>query len=144
MAGPRRDSVLAADALADSSLTAWPRLACPRACPPLQDLFYPQLTVKETLMMAAQLRMSADTPAEAREAYVDGIISRLGLAKVRRPAALPNGMARGALPLRVHRNVGLASSRPEWRLLRSTRAAAAHRSPCMLPRASPSRTVHCV
>lgn len=45
------------------------------------DLFYPQLTVKETLMMAAQLRMSADTPAEAREAYVDGIISRLGLAK---------------------------------------------------------------
>ncbi|KAL4432817.1 hypothetical protein ABPG77_008143 [Micractinium sp. CCAP 211/92] len=45
------------------------------------DLFYPQLTVKETLMMAARLRMSADTPADAREAYVDGIISRLGLAK---------------------------------------------------------------
>ncbi len=35
-------------------------------------------------MMAARLRMSADTPADAREAYVDGIISRLGLAKVRR------------------------------------------------------------
>ncbi|PSC72649.1 ABC transporter G family member 7 isoform A [Micractinium conductrix] len=45
------------------------------------DLFYPQLTVKETLMMAAELRMSRDTSAEEKEAYVDGIISRLGLAK---------------------------------------------------------------
>ena len=41
-----------------------------------------QLTVKETLMMAAELRMSRDTSAEEKEAYVDGIISRLGLAKV--------------------------------------------------------------
>lgn len=32
--------------------------------------------------MAAELRMSRDTSAEEREAYVDGIISRLGLAKV--------------------------------------------------------------
>lgn len=45
------------------------------------DLFYPQLTVKETLMMAAELRMSRDTSAGEREAYVNGIISRLGLAK---------------------------------------------------------------
>lgn len=34
-------------------------------------------------MMAAELRMSRDTSAEEREAYVNGIISRLGLAKVR-------------------------------------------------------------
>ena len=33
-------------------------------------------------MMAAELRMSRDTSAEEKEAYVDGIISRLGLAKV--------------------------------------------------------------
>lgn len=45
------------------------------------DLFYPQLTVKETLMMAAELRMSRDTSAEEKEGYVDGIIARLGLAK---------------------------------------------------------------
>lgn len=34
-------------------------------------------------MMAAELRMSRDTSAGEREAYVNGIISRLGLAKVR-------------------------------------------------------------
>ncbi len=33
-------------------------------------------------MMAAELRMSRDTSAEERETYVDGIIARLGLAKV--------------------------------------------------------------
>ncbi|KAL4458091.1 hypothetical protein ABPG75_012956 [Micractinium tetrahymenae] len=55
------------------------------------DLFYPQLTVKETLMMAAQLRMAADAPAEEKEAYVDGIIARLGLAKA---AATPVGDAK--------------------------------------------------
>lgn len=33
-------------------------------------------------MMAAELRMSSDTPAEEKEALVDGVIARLGLAKV--------------------------------------------------------------
>ncbi|KAI7845221.1 hypothetical protein COHA_001265 [Chlorella ohadii] len=48
---------------------------------PFSKNIHLQLTVKETLMMAAELRMSRDTSAEEREAYVDGIIARLGLAK---------------------------------------------------------------
>lgn len=41
-----------------------------------------QLTVRETLLMAAELRLPASTPAAEREALVDGVIGRLGLAKV--------------------------------------------------------------
>ncbi|EFN58398.1 hypothetical protein CHLNCDRAFT_56833 [Chlorella variabilis] len=41
----------------------------------------PALTVRETLLMAAELRMSRDTSGEEREAYVDAVIARLGLAK---------------------------------------------------------------
>jgi len=38
-------------------------------------------------MMAAELRMSKDTSAEEKDAYVDAIIARLGLAKVGRLGA---------------------------------------------------------
>jgi hypothetical protein len=53
-------------------------LTCCRCCLPALL----QLTVKETLMMAAELRMGkGGRSAAEREAAVDGIISRLGLAK---------------------------------------------------------------
>ena len=49
------------------------------------DLFFPQLSVRETLTMAAELRMvggSGQDGAQQRRATVDAIIARLGLAKV--------------------------------------------------------------
>lgn len=53
-------------------------LTCCRCCLPALL----QLTVRETLMMAAELRMGKGGGSAAeREAAVDGIISRLGLAK---------------------------------------------------------------
>lgn len=46
-----------------------------------EDLFFSQMTVRETLLMAVELRnASAKTPAE-REAVVEGVIRRLGLSK---------------------------------------------------------------
>ncbi|KAL6779156.1 hypothetical protein ACKKBF_B18545 [Auxenochlorella protothecoides x Auxenochlorella symbiontica] len=47
-----------------------------------EDIFYSQLTVRETLLMAAQLSNGTSTASE-RERVVDDIIARLGLAKVR-------------------------------------------------------------
>ena len=70
-------------------------------------------------MMAAELRMSRDTSAEEREAYVDGIIARLGLAKVGRA----EGLAWGGLASRGGRWGGPGSGRP--RELNSTSGAAA-------------------
>ncbi|KAK9823842.1 hypothetical protein WJX72_005871 [[Myrmecia] bisecta] len=45
-----------------------------------EDIFYSQLTVRETLMMAAHLRMG-DASQGSKEALVERLISRLGLAK---------------------------------------------------------------
>lgn len=46
-----------------------------------EDLFFSQMTVRETLNLAAELRLRAHTPPEERTALVEGVISRLGLAK---------------------------------------------------------------
>ncbi|GAB4820462.1 hypothetical protein N2152v2_007508 [Parachlorella kessleri] len=46
-----------------------------------EDIFYSQLTVKETLMMQAQLRLPREMTDVEKEDYVDGIIKRLGLSK---------------------------------------------------------------
>lgn len=43
-----------------------------------EDLFFSQLTVTETLAMAAQLRLPESTPVETINEYVDKIIARLG------------------------------------------------------------------
>ncbi|KAL4853430.1 ABC transporter G family member 7 [Chlorella vulgaris] len=45
------------------------------------DLFYPQLTVRETLLMAAELRMRGQGGEEERRAHVEEVIARLGLAQ---------------------------------------------------------------
>ncbi|KAK9909937.1 hypothetical protein WJX75_009739 [Coccomyxa subellipsoidea] len=44
-----------------------------------EDLFYSQLTVRETLNMAAALRLPKNMPAEEKEAAVADLIQRLGL-----------------------------------------------------------------
>jgi ABC-type multidrug transport system ATPase subunit len=46
-----------------------------------EDLFFSQLTVRETLEMAAELRATSSTTPEERAAAVDAVIRRLGLAK---------------------------------------------------------------
>ncbi len=46
-----------------------------------EDVFFSQMTVRETLSMAAELRLPADVGREEREALVEGIVRRLGLAK---------------------------------------------------------------
>jgi ABC-type multidrug transport system ATPase subunit len=46
-----------------------------------EDLFFSQMTVKETLMMAAEMRSASVSTPEAREATVDTVIRRLGLGK---------------------------------------------------------------
>lgn len=46
-----------------------------------EDLFYSQLTVRETLLMTAELRATTPSTAQERQATVDNIIRRLGLAK---------------------------------------------------------------
>lgn len=48
------------------------------------DNFYSMLTVAETLTMSSQLQLSPSTSADEKQAYVDNLISVLGLAKVRR------------------------------------------------------------
>nr|ATB19624.1 putative ABCG7 [Thuja plicata] len=44
-----------------------------------EDLFFSQLTVRETLSLAAELQLSKLTSSEDREQYVDDLINRLGL-----------------------------------------------------------------
>ena len=46
-----------------------------------EDLFFSQLTVRETLSMAAELRTRSGTTNEEREALVESVIRRLGLLK---------------------------------------------------------------
>lgn len=51
-------------------------------CESLQeDLFFSQLTVRETLLMTAEMRMPPSTSAEERAAAVEAALRRLGLAK---------------------------------------------------------------
>ncbi|CAB1109225.1 ABC [Ectocarpus sp. CCAP 1310/34] len=47
-----------------------------------EDVFYSQLTVRETLLMAARLRLPSSVPLEEKSAMVDKLISKLGLSKV--------------------------------------------------------------
>ena len=44
-----------------------------------EDLFFSQLTVRETLSLAAELQLPKTWKAEARERYVDELLYRLGL-----------------------------------------------------------------
>lgn len=46
------------------------------------DNFYSMLTVAETLTMSSQLQLSPGMCADDKAAYVDNLISVLGLAKV--------------------------------------------------------------
>ncbi|CAM9887442.1 unnamed protein product [Ascophyllum nodosum] len=46
------------------------------------DVFYSQLTVRETLVMAARLRLPRDVPLDEKVAKVDELINKLGLSKV--------------------------------------------------------------
>lgn len=46
------------------------------------DVFYSQLTVRETLLMAARLRLPRDVPLEDKVVMVDELINKLGLSKV--------------------------------------------------------------
>lgn len=59
-----------------------------------EDLFFSQLTVKETLQMAARMRLPADMPKEERDAFVDALIRRLGLVGVAE-TAVGNEKTRG-------------------------------------------------
>ncbi|CAM9324569.1 unnamed protein product, partial [Ectocarpus fasciculatus] len=47
-----------------------------------EDVFYSQLTVRETLLMAARLRLPSSVPLAEKSAMVDKLISKLGLSKV--------------------------------------------------------------
>lgn len=49
-----------------------------------QDVFYSQLTVRETLLMAARLRLPRSMPLEEKTQMVDDLINNLGLSKVTR------------------------------------------------------------
>ncbi|KAL3139516.1 hypothetical protein ABBQ38_003839 [Trebouxia sp. C0009 RCD-2024] len=46
-----------------------------------EDMFFSQLTVRETLMMAAHTRMPGQTSAAQKKAFVEDLIKRLGLTK---------------------------------------------------------------
>lgn len=46
-----------------------------------EDMFFSQLTVRETLMMAAHTRMPGHSTAAKKEAFVEDLIKRLGLTK---------------------------------------------------------------
>lgn len=48
-----------------------------------EDVFYSQLTVRETLLMAARLRLPRSMPLDEKIDKVDELISKLGLSKVR-------------------------------------------------------------
>lgn len=47
-----------------------------------EDVFYSQLTVRETLLMAARLRLPRSMSLEDKTAMVDELLSKLGLSKV--------------------------------------------------------------
>lgn len=45
-------------------------------------MFYSQLTVRETLLMAARLRLPRSMPLAEKTQMVDDLINKLGLSKV--------------------------------------------------------------
>lgn len=47
-----------------------------------EDIFFSQLTVQETLDMAARMRLPRDMPTDRKEAFVQALIRRLGLVSV--------------------------------------------------------------
>lgn len=53
-----------------------------------EDVFYSQLTVRETLLMAARLRLPRSMSLDEKTAMVDKLISKLGLSKVYSTAEL--------------------------------------------------------
>eukprot|EP00730_Choanoeca_flexa_P013749 TRINITY_DN5663_c0_g1_i1.p1 TRINITY_DN5663_c0_g1~~TRINITY_DN5663_c0_g1_i1.p1 ORF type:complete len:667 (+),score=189.51 TRINITY_DN5663_c0_g1_i1:72-2072(+) len=59
-----------------------------------EDSFFPELTVKETIMLSAKLRLPRDMPEEQKEARVDAIIAELGLTKVQ-DTYVGNALVRG-------------------------------------------------
>lgn len=74
------------------------------------DLFYPQLTVRETLLMAAELRMRGQGGEEERRAHVEEVIARLGLAQVRAAHAVPQQarmLTQGAARAHLHLHLSL-------------------------------------
>lgn len=47
-----------------------------------EDVFYSQLTVRETLLMAARLRLPNSMSLDEKTAMVDELMNKLGLSKV--------------------------------------------------------------
>lgn len=73
---------LLADCRFTSRTTAPPTNAKKKAYVKQEDVFYSQLTVRETLLMAARLRLPRSMSLEDKTAMVDKLISKLGLSKV--------------------------------------------------------------
>lgn len=49
-----------------------------------EDVFYSQLTVRETLVMSARLRLPSSMSLDEKTAMVDELMNKLGLSKVSR------------------------------------------------------------
>lgn len=79
---------------------AGPRVHLLQAYVEQNDNFYSMLTVAETLTMSSQLQLSPSTSAEDKQAYVDNLISVLGLAKVSVARGTAVAVA-GCVPCRV-------------------------------------------
>lgn len=47
-----------------------------------EDLFFSQLTVRETLSLAAELQLPEITSVEARDEYVNNLLFKLGLVRL--------------------------------------------------------------
>lgn len=47
-----------------------------------EDLFFSQLTVRETLSLAAELQLPEITSVEARDEYVKNLLFKLGLVRL--------------------------------------------------------------
>eukprot|EP00850_Spirogloea_muscicola_P021683 SM000258S09099 [mRNA] locus=s258:40817:44791:+ [translate_table: standard] len=76
-----------------------------------EDIFYSQLTVRETLVMAAKLQLPKSMPEAFKDSYVDSLLQRLGLVR-RQPDLLSE-----LLPVLLHCS--------ELMALRSTQVGAA-------------------
>lgn len=47
-----------------------------------EDLFFSQLTVRETLKLAAELQLTEISSVEEREEYVNNLLLKLGLVRL--------------------------------------------------------------
>lgn len=73
-----------------SSLTAWKsflvsswgKCCCRSAYIRQEDLFFSQLTVRETLSLAAELQLQDIPSVEARDEYVNDLLFKLGLVSI--------------------------------------------------------------